>query len=871
MASRIPLVLNAGQVEQLQSGDTLEGILSGVPALLWRGEWDSETEYVANDVVSNDGSSYICILANDNQEPPNETYWSVLGGGGEEGEEWTTDNITSTGGYWYDYGQIASGQSWLLSSCTLGDGIIVVGAGGNGVIFRSIDNGITWTNLGKPGNANDVYGICNLGDGIVLACAGTSTGRIYRSINHGETWSDLGQMYSADRVASLCNLGNGIVLAGTGTSVGKILRSENYGETWSDIGQQYSAVNIPSICNLGNGVAVAGTNVNGRVLRTIDYGLTWSEIGQLGSATVAHTFCFCGDGIVLAGTNGAIFRSENYGVTWDLAFELTDQTLVHSLVYCGNGTVFCGSESGGCIWRSGDFGLTWHSTTKLYSQICIRGISRFEDGALFAVTATGGRTLRSLSTSVGIKGEPGTPGPPGMTWCGAWDAETEYAVSDAVSNAGSSYICIEVHSNQEPPNETYWSLLCDASGAVVEEHESTYNHTNYNTAYAWGNHAGLYDASGAAASAVAAHELNYDHEITTLGDTSYYVATTGSDETGDGSSGNPWATLAKAISIISAEIFASDAVVSINMAAGVYSRSTVQYLNKCTPATVKIIGATPLERNVTSVQSSSGSAHNWTYVLNMDSVSGISVGDFLLLASGVSGGTLGKCLQGCWRITDVDALNNRVTVFVTSSWATAASGAVSFPGFILKTVLEWTSNSGLQLDGGVWEFDGVVLYGSTTSTNSGICLYGDGSINVSNKSCINRWLFGMCIRSSAGGTRLRGCISGCGSGIYSETSHQLLGVYSPLISGCGHGVDLVNSSMSNGALIVNCCLYGLHLDCNSSMKLHSLYEISYCTTGVYACYGSFVSGASGVVFSDNTADTNPVLDTEGNVRAFIAS
>jgi len=38
-----------------------------------------------------------------------------------------------------------------------------------------------------------------------------------------------------------------------------------------------------------------------------------------------------------------------------------------------------------------------------------------------------------------------------------------------------------------------------AAAAAVSSHESTYNHVNYNTAYGWGDHAGLYDPAGTAA------------------------------------------------------------------------------------------------------------------------------------------------------------------------------------------------------------------------------------------------------------------------------------------------------------------------------------------------------------------------------------
>lgn len=51
----------------------------------WRGAWSGATAYAVNDAVSLSGSSYICILANTNQTPPNATYWAVLAAVGAQG------------------------------------------------------------------------------------------------------------------------------------------------------------------------------------------------------------------------------------------------------------------------------------------------------------------------------------------------------------------------------------------------------------------------------------------------------------------------------------------------------------------------------------------------------------------------------------------------------------------------------------------------------------------------------------------------------------------------------------------------------------------------------------------------------------------
>lgn len=46
--------------------------------IVWQGAWSGATAYVANDAVSYNGSSYICILGHTNHVPPNATYWNVI-------------------------------------------------------------------------------------------------------------------------------------------------------------------------------------------------------------------------------------------------------------------------------------------------------------------------------------------------------------------------------------------------------------------------------------------------------------------------------------------------------------------------------------------------------------------------------------------------------------------------------------------------------------------------------------------------------------------------------------------------------------------------------------------------------------------------
>jgi len=55
---------------------------AGVSGLTWLGAWSDATDYIVDDAVDSDGSSYICILDHTNHQPPNGTYWEVLAAAG---------------------------------------------------------------------------------------------------------------------------------------------------------------------------------------------------------------------------------------------------------------------------------------------------------------------------------------------------------------------------------------------------------------------------------------------------------------------------------------------------------------------------------------------------------------------------------------------------------------------------------------------------------------------------------------------------------------------------------------------------------------------------------------------------------------------
>ncbi len=83
--------------------------------------------------------------------------------------------------------------------------------------------------------------------------------------------------------------------------------------------------------------------------------------------------------------------------------------------------------------------------------------------------ATGAQGEQGEKGDKGDTGNTGMQGPAGLNWLGAYSAATTYAVDDAVSYNGSSYICILASMGNLPTNATYWQVLAakgtDGAGA----------------------------------------------------------------------------------------------------------------------------------------------------------------------------------------------------------------------------------------------------------------------------------------------------------------------------------------------------------------------------------------------------------------------
>jgi hypothetical protein len=189
------------------------------------------------------------------------------------------------------------GTSWMpaglqdefIYSLSGNDNYIFAGTFNYNGVFRSSDNGLTWTQV----NGNVLMGQCvntlfNDGDNIF---AGTSSNGIFRSTNDGTSWTQLNRNNIGDEILAFTAAKN-ILLA---TSSARTFRSTNNGTQWIPI--KSFAGEIPTFAVSGsNFFASTPTGVylskdNGENWKQFNEGLTtiWS-----GPIAVMGTDIFCG-------------------------------------------------------------------------------------------------------------------------------------------------------------------------------------------------------------------------------------------------------------------------------------------------------------------------------------------------------------------------------------------------------------------------------------------------------------------------------------------------------------------------------------------------------------------------------------------------
>jgi hypothetical protein len=215
-----------------------------------------------------------------------------------------------------------------------------------GTIFRSSDNGASWTEGTSVSYNNPWIGSLAVSDNNIFVLA--DGGGIYKSTDNGESWLKMG--YVGIQVISELKVFGKYIFAGGN---GGVFRSMDSAKSWnkSDTGMPYDTY---VYC-----FAISGTTlysgISGGLYRSLDSGTSWNKINtgirdpDIFRVGISPPNFYAG-----AGSSG-LFNSNDNGGDW-VATSLTN-TVVYSFAFFGT-DVFVSTDIQG-INLSTDYGSSW--------------------------------------------------------------------------------------------------------------------------------------------------------------------------------------------------------------------------------------------------------------------------------------------------------------------------------------------------------------------------------------------------------------------------------------------------------------------------------------------------------------------------------
>lgn len=276
------------------------------------------------------------------------------------------------------------GQSWTLLSDTLPkypvESLVAAGnflfAGTSRGVYRSADDGRTWASV-NTGMGSVIVGAILVSSNYLFAA--TSSG-LYRSSNLGGSWTPAA-LVGANTFANSLAANESLLIAGYYNQNG-IYISTDGGGNWRMVNEVGPGANITAVGLIGNNL-LAGTP-GGGVSISFDLGQSWKRINNGISNLQVNSIAVVG-GTIFAGTDGGLFVSANLGESWTAAHN--GLTSLAVLCFAASDTYIWAGTRGGVFrsaiqernWTRGGRGMVG----SVISEMLVAG------GTLFAASAGG--------------------------------------------------------------------------------------------------------------------------------------------------------------------------------------------------------------------------------------------------------------------------------------------------------------------------------------------------------------------------------------------------------------------------------------------------------------------------------------------------
>ncbi len=304
-------------------------------------------------------------------------------------------------------------------------------------IFRSSDNGNSWTHLNMPQNfrivsmtvhkdqlIGVVYGHTYLSsdgnnwtdlpapkaflnqvisDGSNLYIVSRFNG-VFKSDDDGTTWEEINNDETASGIYAIAKHNN--VLFAGGNS-GAFFRSSDEGQVWEKIqlDSQYPVSEI--YLRDGNPYIT----VQEAILKSENNGDDWTNITASDPSIYLTTPMYMDDAAIFLNNNGTIYKSEDDGVTWLPSVQVSPRYNVNCM-FADDNSVFLGMWGGGVMQTSRSFTDQWQQLNNGIYLTSIHKIEVYEDSVYIATefnfvrsSTNNGQTWRQEKNRIDYSGQ----------------------------------------------------------------------------------------------------------------------------------------------------------------------------------------------------------------------------------------------------------------------------------------------------------------------------------------------------------------------------------------------------------------------------------------------------------------------------------
>jgi photosystem II stability/assembly factor-like uncharacterized protein len=283
------------------------------------------------------------------------------------------------------YSSTNNGTSWKLAG-TVTPALVKLAASGTnlfaatngGGMLLSSDSGATWTPINTGLSANMVVKYLNVA-GSNIFCA--TSGNLYRSTNNGSSWTFLGAVGNPlPSMFSSYTMSGTTLFAGSDNTYNGVSFSTNNGTSWTQVNTGLSCRLVTSVASIGTHV-FAGTWAG--VYSSTNNGANWAEKDSGLNSKPAYCLIANGKDLYAGSFMGGVYFSQDSGISWtQISNGLPFETIVVALAMQGT-DLFAATSNG--IFLSTNNGASWTSISaslntpadKNVMSICLKGSDIF--------------------------------------------------------------------------------------------------------------------------------------------------------------------------------------------------------------------------------------------------------------------------------------------------------------------------------------------------------------------------------------------------------------------------------------------------------------------------------------------------------------